>query len=123
MTTRPTTCPELLQSSLTIVLILAATLLSACAQDPNLKRSNETVSSLAVGDPGEVGAMTLAQAMMRAGFTRDEILDLGPGIRRSLARNGGAQAQRKGAIVALFSHKDGKLYVTSGHSGTFVLDA
>lgn len=103
------------------MVMLLAVFVAACATDSNLQRANTSVSSVAVGDPGEVGAMPLARAMIRAGFTRDEILELGPGIRRSLARTGGAQAKRKGAIVALFSHNDGKLYVTSASSGTFAI--
>ncbi len=103
-------------------LVLATFLLIGCAMDNNLQRVNESVSPVAVGDPGEVGAMALARSMIRAGFTRNEILELGPGIRSSLARTGGAQARRKGEVVALFSHKDAKLYVTSGTSGTFVVD-
>ena len=100
-----------------------ALLLASCTADSNLRRVSDPVSSLAVGTPGEVSAMTLASAMLRAGFTREEILELGPGIRRSLAESGGAQARRQGEILALFSITEGKLYVTSGSSGTFVMDA
>jgi hypothetical protein len=66
--------------------------------------------------------MALASAMLRADFRADEVLELGPGIRRSLAESGGAQARKDGRIFALFSHRDGKLYVTSARSGTFVTD-
>lgn len=104
-------------------LTLAALLLASCAADSNLRRISEPVSSIAVGSPGEVSAMTLASAMLRAGFTREEVLELGPGIRRSLAETGGAQARRQGEILALFSLNEGKLYVTSASSGTFVMDA
>lgn len=104
-------------------LTLAALLLASCAADSNLRRVSEPVSSIAVGSPGEVTAMSLASAMLRAGFTREEVLELGPGIRRSLTETGGAQARRQGEILALFSLSEGKLYVTSASSGTFVLDA
>jgi hypothetical protein len=102
---------------------VVALLLASCAADSNLRRVSEPVSNIAVGSPGEVSAMTLASAMLRAGFTREEILELGPGIRRSLAHSGGAQARRQGEILALFSFSEGKLYVTSASSGTFVMDA
>jgi len=104
-------------------LAVVALLLASCAADSNLRRASEPVSSIAVGTPGEVSAMSLASAMLRAGFTREEVLELGPGIRRSLAESGGAQARRQGEILALFSFNEGKLYVTSASSGTFVLDA
>lgn len=103
--------------------VVFAVLLASCTADSNLRRVSDPVSNLAVGTPGEVSAMTLASAMLRAGFTRDEILELGPGIRRSLAESGGAQARRQGEILALFSVTEGKLYVTSASSGTFVMDA
>lgn len=105
------------------VLAAFSFLLSGCAGDTNLRRVSEPVTSMSLGSPGEIRAVTLASAMLRSGFTREEILDLGPGIRRSLAESGGAQARRQGEVIALFSHKEGKLYVTSATGGTFVLDA
>lgn len=98
-------------------------LLAGCAADSNVQRVSEPVSSVAVGSPGDVSAMTLAGAMLRAGFSHEEILELGPGVRRSLAQGGGAQARRGGDVFALFSYNEGKLYVTSASSGTFVMDA
>lgn len=102
----------------TLVILLA---LGACGNDPNIRRASEPVSPIAVGDPADVNAMALASAMIRAGFTREQILNLGPSIRRGLATNGGAQAQRDGRVAALFSHMDGRLYVTSESSGTFTV--
>ena len=96
---------------------------AACSADSSMRRVSEPVTSISVGEPGEVSAASLAQAMVRAGFTRDEILELGPGIRRSLATNGGAQARRDGRVLALFSYMQGRLYVTGANTGTFVMDA
>lgn len=107
----------------TSILFVFPLFLAACAGDSNLRRVSEPVTSMSLGTPGEVAAPSLARAMLRAGFTREEILDLGPGIRRSIAESGGAQARRQGEVVALFSYKEGKLYVTSTNSGTFILDA
>ena len=103
--------------------IIFSLVLASCSADDNVRRINEPVSSVEIGSPGEVSAMALARAMLRAGFTREEILDLGPSIRRSLAAGGGAQAERQGEIHALFSFKEGKLYVTSATAGTFIMDA
>ena len=97
--------------------------ISACSADQNFRRVSDPVTSISVGEPGEVSANSLARAMNRAGFTRAEILELGPGIRRSLATNGGAQARREGRVLALFSYMQGRLYVTGANSGTFVMDA
>lgn len=103
--------------------VLLSAGLIACSTDPNIARMNEPVATVSVGEPGEVSAMALAEAMLRIGFTREEILELGPGIRRSLNAGGGAQARRGGLIIALFSHREGQLYVTSANTGTFVLSA
>ena len=89
----------------------------------NLKHASDPVAPVPVGEPGEISPGTLAEAMIRAGFTRQEVLDLGPGIHLSIEKTGGAQARRHGEIFALFLYKEGKLYVTSATSGTFVLDA
>lgn len=105
-----------------VAVFLVASILVGCASDSSFQKTNDKVSAITVGDPGEVSATSLVKAMIRSGFSRDEILELGPGIRRSLSQSGGAQARRNGEIVALFSHKNGKLYVTSGASGTFVTE-
>lgn len=103
-----------------VVLISGA--LAGCGTDTSFQKANDKVSMVSVGDPGEISASSLAKAMIKAGFTYDEILELGPGIRRGLSEGGGAQASRNGEIVALFSHKGGRLYVASGTSGTFVTE-
>jgi len=116
----PVTALRHAHATLAVTALLA---LAACGSDPNMSRLSAPVSSISVGEPGEISAMALAESMLRVGFTREEILELGPGIRRSLNQNGGAQALRDGLIMALFSHRDGMLYVTSAASGTFVLRA
>lgn len=104
-----------------IVLLVTGLAIAGCG-DPNVQRVSAPVTSIAVGDRGEVSALALARGMTRAGFTRDEVLELGPSIRRAVATSGGAQARRDGRIFALFSHMDGQLYVTSGNTGTFTID-
>ena len=101
--------------------LLLAVLAGCSGTDRAFDRATGEVNSIAVGDPVDIDAMVLARAMLRAGFSHEEILDKGPGIRRSLASSGGAEARRRGTIVALFSHKEGELYVTSAQSGTFVV--
>jgi len=103
-----------------LMLAMTAALGGCSGADWAVQRTTENVSSISVGDPGEVNATVLASAMLRAGFTRAEILDQGPRIRRALATKGGAEARRDGEMIALFSHKEGALYVTSAQSGTFV---
>ncbi|MBB4208507.1 hypothetical protein LY39_02177 [Roseinatronobacter bogoriensis subsp. barguzinensis] len=103
--------------------LLVLPFMAACAADPNVRRVDAPVSSISVGEPGDVSADALALAMLRVGFTPQEILDLGPSIRRSLTQSGGAQARRGGELVALLSIWQGTLYVTSNETGTFVVEA
>lgn len=103
--------------------LLSFTAMAACAADPNVRRVDAPVSSISVGEPGDVSADALALAMLRVGFSPDEILDMGPSIRRSLTQSGGAQARRGGELVALLSIWQGTLYVTSSETGTFVVEA
>ena len=102
---------------------LAVAVLAACGADPNVARTTEPVSGLSVGEPGDVSAESLARAMLRVGFTPEEVLELGPGIRRSLTQRGGAEARRGGQLIALFSSFGGRIYVTSERTGTFSTDA
>ena len=78
------------------------------------------VSAIVVGDATEVSAYDLAQAMLRAGFTRDQILKQGPAVRLALATSGGAQVRDGKVVGALFSVHENQLYVTSRSRGTFV---
>ena len=61
-----------------------AAALAGCASDTSYQMANDNVNMVSVGDPGEVSATSLAKAMIRAGFSHDEILELGPDIRRAL---------------------------------------
>lgn len=96
--------------------------LSACTtMDQNIVRMDEQVSPVTVGDSGEVPAAVLAAAMLRAGFSNDEILHEGTQVHDALATSGGAQVRSGDSVLALFAVHDGTLYVTSRTTGTFQL--
>ncbi len=82
--------------------------------------TTETVSAIVTGEPTDVSAPDLAEAMVRAGFSPDFILEHGPAIRNALATSGGVRIRDKGVIAALMSIQARKLYVTSRERGTFV---
>jgi hypothetical protein len=102
---------------------LAATL-AACSTtkfDSNLRLTNQPVMAMGVGEAANVPAMVLASAMIRAGFTDEQILREGPGVRNALATSGGAQVRDEESILALFSVQNGLLYVSSRERGTFTM--
>lgn len=104
-----------------IVIALVGLNLGACATpDANVQRLEEQVTAIPVGEAAAVSASDLAQAMLRAGFSAEEILAHGPTVRNSLAASGGAQIRDGRLVSALFSIHEGKLYVTSRTRGTFV---
>jgi hypothetical protein len=108
---------------LTGAAILAAAL-TACATtkfDSNIALTNQAVTPIVVGDASDVPAIVLASAMMRAGFTDEQILREGPGVRTALATSGGAQVRDEQSILALFSVQNGLLYVSSRERGTFTM--
>ncbi len=101
--------------------VCVAALLSACVSaDPNIVRTTEPVTAIPVGEAAEISAYDLAEAMVRAGFTREQILKEGPAVRNALATSGGAQIRDGKFVSALFSIHAGRLYVTSRDRGTFI---
>jgi hypothetical protein len=81
---------------------------------------SEAVTAIPVGESASVSAYDLAEAMLRAGFSREQILKDGPGVRNALATSGGAQIRQGKFVAALFSVHSGRLFVTSRTRGTFV---
>lgn len=100
---------------------LSLMLASCSAMDHNLVRMEEQVTPIAVGDTAAVPAYVLASAMLRAGFTEDQVLRKGVAVRNALANSGGAQIRSSDYVQALFSVHGNELYVTSRTRGTFRL--
>jgi hypothetical protein len=86
----------------------------------SIRITEETVSAVSVGEAEEVSADDLAEAMLRAGFTPEEIVKYGAEIHSALATSGGAQVRQGKIVSAIFAVHTGKLYVTSRERGTFV---
>jgi hypothetical protein len=85
-----------------------------------IELTEATVVPISVGEGEEVSADDLAEAMLRAGFTPEEIVAHGAELHHALATAGGAQLRQGKIVSALFAVDSGKLYVTSRERGTFV---
>ena len=93
---------------------------AGCASlDRSVALAEQVVTPIAVGDASDVSAYDLAEAMLRAGFTRQQILKDGPAIHNALAKSGGAQVRYGRVAAALFAVHGENLYVTSLTRGTF----
>ncbi|MEQ9257997.1 MAG: hypothetical protein RIG84_02745 [Roseovarius sp.] len=96
--------------------------LQACSEmDRNVARADDFVVPVTVGETRVLTASQVANAMIKAGFTYDEIVELGPGLRNAVSTRGGAEVRRGKYIHALFSVQNDRLYVASRTAGTFVL--
>ena len=80
------------------------------------------VASLPDRDVAALRADDIVLLMRRAGFSDQEIVELGPDIRNTLATSGGVMI-RIGAIVeAMFSVEGNFLHVTTRTKGSFIYD-
>jgi hypothetical protein len=89
--------------------------------DRSVMLATEPVVPISVGEQAFVSAFDLAQAMLRAGFSKQEVLRLGPSIHSALATSGGAQIRQNKQVSAMFAVYGDRLYVTSLARGTFAL--
>jgi hypothetical protein len=101
---------------------LALLTLAACASVDNrsVRMTEETILPFTGGEAADVPAAILADAMLRAGFTREEVLRHGPKLHTVLATSGSAQVRQARVVAAIFAVHADKLYVTSRTRGTFM---
>jgi hypothetical protein len=96
--------------------------LNACASmDRSVALSEAAVVPITAGEAADVPASALAEAMLRAGFTPEEIIRNGPALHNALATSGGAQVRQARVVSAVFAIHADALYVTSRTRGTFML--
>lgn len=103
------------------LLLFGAVLAGCSTMDRSVALTDDPVIEVPVGEAADVPADVLAEALLRAGLTRERILTEGPSIRNKLATTGGAQVRDDKLVSALLAVHDGKLMVTSRERGTFVL--
>jgi hypothetical protein len=82
--------------------------------------TEQAVLPITSGEPADVPAAVLADTMLRAGFTPEEVLQHGPKLHTALATAGSAQVRQRRVVGAIFAIHAGKLYVTSRTRGTFM---
>lgn len=94
-------------------------LLGCSTMDRSIALAEQVVSPITLEDPADVSAYDLAEAMLMAGFTPEQIVRDGPAVRNALATSGGAQVRYNHMAEALFAVHGQELYVTSRTRGTF----
>lgn len=104
------------------VVLIAVIGESGCAtMDRSVALAEQAVTPIIAGSPRVISAYDLADAMLRAGFTHEQVLADGPAIRTALATSGGAQVRYGKVTSALFAIEGDLLYITSVERGTFTL--
>ncbi len=98
----------------------ALALIGCASMDSNVARLEADVQSISVGEPQAISARDLAEVMIQAGFTGEEILKYGPSVRNAIGSAGGAQINKDKFAHAILTVQDGKLYVSSRDGGTFL---
>ena len=103
--------------------LAAGVALGGCSatMDRSVMLATDPVVPISVGEQAFVSAFDLADAMLRAGFSRDEVLKHGPMVHSALATSGGAQVREGKSVSAIFAVYGNKLYVTSLARGTFAV--
>jgi hypothetical protein len=76
--------------------------------------SNREVAALSAED--------IVRVMLRAGFSDEQILELGTDLRNELARSGAAQIDVGDKVEAIFAIDGDYVYVSSRLRGSFIYD-
>ncbi|MCY2924370.1 MAG: hypothetical protein NT031_02860 [Planctomycetota bacterium] len=100
-----------------LALLTLAAALGGCERPQKMR-----VTSLPDRDVAALRADDIVLVMRRAGFSDQEVVELGADIRNTLATSGGAMVQIGARVEAMFS-VDGKfLHVTTRTKGSFIYD-
>ena len=103
------------------VLAAGLTLAGCASTDRSIALSEEAVTPMTVGESRDVSADELAEALLRAGLTREHILQHGVDIRNALANSGGARVRITNLVEAMLAIHGDRLYVVSRTRGTFTV--
>ena len=105
-------------------LILAVILfgLCGCAHDYAAIGPETAVIALPNNHTAALTSDDIVIVMRQAGFTDEQILDLGTDLRNRLASSGAAQIRLKKKIQAIFALQEGYLHVASRLRGSFIYD-
>lgn len=73
-------------------------------------------------DVVELTADDVVQLMRRAGFSDEQILELGTDLRNGLFHSGAAQVKRRDTLEAVFAVHGDYVFITTRLRGTFIYD-
>jgi hypothetical protein len=103
-------------------LLLLASLSGCALQTHGVLLAGSEAFSLSNQDTADLTADDVVIVMRRAGFTDEQILELGTDMRNAIARTGAAQIRLGKRVEALFAVSGNYLYVSSYRRGSFTYD-
>jgi hypothetical protein len=94
---------------------------AGCAPEP----PKPIVDAVAAPQQVELTPDDVVNVLRRAGFTNQEILEIGPQVRDAVAASGGVSITFNGKVQAILAAENGLLYITAAGRGTYMyrLDA
>jgi len=97
-----------------LLVSLAAASISGCCEDKLriVPIPSRNVMALTADD--------IIQVMSRAGFSDEQIIEFGPGIRRGLLDSGAVQIRQGRLVQAVFAVQDDFVYVSTSVRGSFI---
>lgn len=98
-----------------VLALLLAPMLAGCQ---GTKSQSATVAAMNTHHPVALEAYDVARAMREAGFSNEQILDIGTDVRNAIARSGGAQVRLGESTEALLAAEERHLHVTSRGGAT-----
>jgi hypothetical protein len=110
------TCRQSAAMAAGLALLTLAAALGGCAQ-PQMQ-----VISLNSRDIAPLAADDIVVTMRRGGFSDQEILDLGPDVRNTLASSGAAMIRTRDKVEAIFAVEGNFLHVSTRRRGSFIYD-
>jgi hypothetical protein len=121
------TCPTTAKiCNLIIVLLLLPFLSLDIAGCASMGASDPTKFHVIPVSSRDVAALSsddVVRIMRRAGFSDDQILELGTQVRNAILLSGAVEIKRGKVVEAIFAVKDNNVFITAGLRGNFIYNA
>jgi hypothetical protein len=96
---------------------------SFSSQDADYEQPNKLkIVALGNQDVIKLSADDVVRVMRRAGFSDEQILELGPELRDGLAESGAAQVRLRDKVEVVFAVHGNYVFITSRLRGSFIYD-
>jgi len=110
----------LLSSVLCLLSSVFCVLCSGCASTDNSSSTKFQVISVSSRDVAVLSADDIVRVMRRAGFSDEQILELGTRLRNALLQSGAVEIKQGKMIEAIFAVNSNNVFITTRLRGNFI---